>query len=215
MKKAVFLLAVSASMLTCFSQSEKFTAAMKKNLADIDSVFIKNETTKLVDIANSFERIGDAEKNQWLPYYYAAYCQLTYSFVKNDPANNDVIADKADQLLAKAEALEKSNSEISLLKAMSASVHMLVNPMQRWMVYGPKVQQFSQEAITLDPTNPRPHWFNGVSLKNTPEQFGGGCNTAKPQFEKAVTLFAAFKPASELHPNWGKQVCERDLASCK
>ncbi|HEX7904034.1 MAG TPA: hypothetical protein VF487_09165 [Chitinophagaceae bacterium] len=215
MKKVLFLLSVSLLMLAAFAQSEKYTGAMKKNIANIDSAFIKNEAAMLVDAANSFERIGDAEKTQWLPYYYAAYCQLMYSFMKNDPANNDVIGDKADQLLAKAETLEKSNSEISLLKAMSASVHMMVNPMQRWMVYGPKVQQLSQEAITLDPTNPRPYWFNGVSLKNTPEQFGGGCNTAKPQFEKAVTLFAAFKPASELHPNWGRQVCERDFASCK
>ncbi len=215
MKQFFLLMTLSLAMLTSFAQSEKYTAAMKKNLADIDSAFAKNEPANLVDIAASFERIGDAEKTQWLPYYYAAYCQITYAFMKNDPANNDALAEKADQLLAKAEALEKNNSEISLLKAMSASVHMLVNPMQRWMEYGPKIQQLAQDAQTQDPNNPRPHWFNGTSLKNTPEQFGGGCATAKPELEKAVELFSTFKPASDLHPSWGKEVCEKDLESCK
>jgi len=215
MKKTIFFLVATFLVATSFSQSEKYIAAMKKNIAEIDSALIKNDAARLVDIAASFERIGDAEKTQWLPFYYAAYCQITFSFIKNDPASNDGIADKADQLLEKAEALEKSNSEVSLLKAMSASLRMLVNPMERWMDLGPKIQNYSQDAMTQDPTNPRPYWFSGVSLKNTPEQFGGGCGTAKPQLDKAMELFGTFKPASDLHPNWGKQVCERDAAGCK
>lgn len=215
MKKIVLLMTASLVMLVSLAQSEKYIAAMKKNLAEIDSAFIKNEPGRLTDASAGFERIGDAEKTQWLPYYYAAYCQVMYAFMKNDPSGNDAIGDKADQALSKAEVLEKSNSEISLLKAMIASIRMFVNPQQRWMELGPKIQQFSQEAIKLDATNPRPHWFNGVSLKNTPEQFGGGCATAKPNLEKAMELFGAFKPATELHPNWGRQACERDLGACK
>lgn len=215
MKKIVLLMMAAFTMLTSFGQSEKYVAAMKKNLAEIDSAFIKNEPTRFTDAAAAFERIGDAEKTQWLPHYYAAYCQVMFAFVKNDPASNDAIADKADQSIAKAEALAKSNSEISLLKAMITSSRMLANPMQRWMELGPKIQQYSQDAVTQDPTNPRPHWFNGVSLKNTPEQFGGGCGSAKPLLEKGMELFNSFKPASDLHPNWGKQACETDLSGCK
>jgi hypothetical protein len=215
MKKVVLLAVAVFTMLTSFGQSEKYIAAMKKNLAEIDSAFVKNEPSRLTDAAAAFERIGDAEKTQWLPHYYAAYCQVMFAFVKNDPASNDAIADKADQSIAKAEALEKANSEISLLKAMITSSRMLANPMQRWMELGPKIQQYSQEAVAQDPTNPRPHWFSGVSLKNTPEQFGGGCGAAKPQLEKAMELYNTFKPASDLHPSWGKQVCEKDLGGCK
>ena len=215
MKRVLLLVSASLLMLSSFAQGEKYTGAMKKNLADIDSAMSKGDAARLLDISAAFERIGDAEKTQWLPYYYAAYTQIMYAFMKNDPATNDGISDKADQLLAKAEALEKNNSELSLLKAMSASTRMLVNPMQRWMEYGPKIQQYSQEALSQDPNNPRPHWFTGVSLKNTPEQFGGGCGSAKTHLQKAVDLYGTFKPASELHPNWGAQVAAKELEGCK
>jgi len=214
--KKFLLLALTALLLQpVFSQSEKYTGAMKKNIAEIDSAFRHNEMARLNDIAATFERIGDAEKTQWLPYYYAAYCQVTLAFIKNEVANNDVVADKVDQLIAKADALEKNNSELSLLKAMNTSLRMLVNPMQRWMQYGQKIQEYTQASMTQDPTNPRPHYFSGMSLKNTPEQFGGGCGTAKPILDKALELFASFKPASDLHPAWGKAVCEQEAAGCK
>lgn len=215
MKKIALLITASLVMLVSFAQNDKYNAAMKKNLSEIDSSLIKGNVDGLTALAANFERIGDAEKTQWLPYYYSTYCHVMTAFMKNDPALNDGFADKADQALAKAEAIEKNNSEISLLKAMITSVRMLANPMQRWMELGPKIQQFSQEALTQDPTNPRPHWFSGVSLKNTPEQFGGGCSTAKPELQKAMELYNSFKPASDLHPNWGRQVCEKDLADCK
>jgi len=215
MKKIILLALTAIFLQPVFSQSEKFIGAMKKNMVDIDSALSRNEVARLNDIAATFERIGDAEKNQWLPYYYAAYCQVTVAFIKNDVANNDIVADKVDQLIAKADALEKKNSELSLLKAMNTSLRMLVNPMQRWMQYGQKIQEYTQDAMTQDPSNPRPYYFSGVSLKNTPAEFGGGCGTAKPILDKGLELFAAFKPASELHPSWGKVVCEKEAAGCK
>jgi hypothetical protein len=215
MKKIILLALTALFLQPVFSQSEKFIGAMKKNMAEIDSALSRNEVARLNDIGATFERIGDAEKNQWLPYYYAAYCQVTVAFIKNEVANNDLVADKVDQLIAKADALEKKNSELSLLKAMNTSLRMLVNPMQRWMQYGQKIQEYTQDAMTQDPTNPRPYYFNGISLKNTPAEFGGGCGTAKPILDKAMELFATFKPASDLHPVWGKVVCEKEAAGCK
>ncbi len=215
MKKIILLALTALFLQPVFSQSEKFIGAMKKNMAESDSALSRNEVARLNDNAAAFERIGEAEKNQWLPYYYAAYCQVTVAFIKNDVANNDIVADKVDQLIAKADALEKKNSELSLLKAMNTSLRMLVNPMQRWMQYGQKIQEYTQDAMSQDPANPRPYYFSGVSLKNTPAEFGGGCSTAKPILDKGLELFAAFKPASELHPSWGKVVCEKEAADCK
>jgi hypothetical protein len=52
-------------------------------------------------------------------------------------------------------------------------------------------------------------------LKFTPEQFGGGCATAKPVLQSALDKYAKFVPASEIHPNWGKQRTEAMIAECK
>lgn len=215
MKKILTLAVASLLVLTSFAQSEKYTAAMKENLVLMDSAFKNSNVDAIADVSARFARIGDAEKTQWLPHYYAAFCQIMYAFMKNDPAQNDAFADKADISLTKADALAKNNSEISLLKAMSASLRMIVDPMSRYMEYGPKIQKANADAMKEDPTNPRPYWFSGTSLKNTPEQFGGGCGAAKPQLEKAIQLFETFKPASDLHPTWGKEVTQKDLAECK
>lgn len=195
-----------------FAQSEKFTNAMLSNLQRFDSVKTADDVLAL---SAAFERIAEAEKNQWLPYYYAGLSQVTYAFMKNDLANGDVYADKAEKLALKADELEANNSEISCLKSMIASLRLMVNPQQRWQQYGPISQQELDKAKAQDSTNPRPYYLQGQGLRFTPEQFGGGCNAAKPLFEQALKKFETFKPASNMHPNWGKSRTEELMAGCK
>ena len=66
MKKTILLAFAALLLQPVFSQSEKYIGAMKKNIGEIDSAFVQNEATRLNDIAATFERIGDAEKTQWL-----------------------------------------------------------------------------------------------------------------------------------------------------
>jgi hypothetical protein len=135
--------------------------------------------------------------------------------MEKDKSKIDAIADKATELINKADALQPNNSEISCIKSMIASSHMMVDPMTRFMEYGPESQSHLDAAMQQDPTNPRPEYLKGQGLKYTPEQFGGGCATAKPVLQSSLTKFNAFKPASELHPNWGKQRVELLISECK
>lgn len=196
-----------------FAQSEKFTTAMKKNLAALDSSF--KSPPNLLIVANNFERIASAEKSQWLPYYYAAFCQVNYGFIQQDKSKTDGYADKAAELIAKADSLSPNNSEISCIKSMIASCHMMVDPAQRWMEYGKESSSNLEAAISQDPNNPRPYYLKGQGLRYTPEQFGGGCKTAKPELQSALDKYAVFKPSSELAPDWGRQRTEMLLNECK
>lgn len=209
---SIFTIALFATLGT-FAQSEKYTAAMKKNLAAMDTAF--NSPASLISLANSFERIATTEKNQWLPYYYAAFLQVNAGIIDQDKSKADAIADKATALLNVADSLSPNNSEISCVKSVIASCHMLVNPQERWMQYGQESATQLETAIQQDPTNPRPNFLKGQGLKYTPEQFGGGCATAKPELETALQKFNAFKPASDIAPNWGKQIVEQLLSDCK
>jgi hypothetical protein len=213
MKKLFLLAAVSFLVTGAFAQSDKYVANMKSNIAAIDSSF-KNPAN-LLDLANKFERIATAEKTQWLAYYYAALCQVNYTYMEQDKSRIDAIADKASELIDKADALQPNNSEISCIKSMIASAHMMVNPMQRFMEYGPEAQSFIDAAMQQDPTNPRPEYLKGQGLKYTPEQFGGGCATAKPVLQSSLDKFNKFKTASDIHPNWGKQRVELLIGECK
>jgi hypothetical protein len=195
-----------------FAQSEKFTKAMTTAIAQWDSAKTADD---MLSISATFERIADAEKTQWLPYYYASLSQVIYAFMKNDMASNDAFAGKAETLLTKADGMQPNNSEVSCVKSMIATLRMLVNPQQRWQQYGAVIQQELDNAKKQDPANPRPYYLQGQNLRNTPEQFGGGCNSAKPLLEEAIKKYETFKPASDIAPGWGKSQTEKVLATCK
>ena len=213
MKKFLILAVLFISAMAANAQSEKFTAAMKENIAAIENAF-KNPAD-LLAIANKFERIAAAEKNQWLPYYYAAYCQVNYAFLSQDKSKTDAIADKANELITEADKLQPNNSEVSCIKSMIASAHLMVDPMNRYMEYGPESQKNLEAAMQQDPTNPRPELLIGQGLKYTPEQFGGGCKAALEKLEAAKIKFEAFKPVSGIHPNWGSEYNQMMIDECK
>jgi hypothetical protein len=210
MKKTILSATIICLCITAFAQSDKYAGAMKKNISMLDSAMQKGNAKEL---ANNFERIGDAEKSQWLPYYYAAYCNVISTYTEKDKTKNDAIADKAEELIIKAEGLAgKENSEIAVIKSMIASAHMMVDPQSRYMQYGATSASNIEKAKALDPSNPRPVYLEGQAKLYTPEAFGGGKDVAKPLFEKALAMFDAFKPASELHPTWGKSATQYFLA---
>lgn len=213
MKKVLLSALVLFITIVATAQSEKYTAALKKNMAAMDSSFAN--PPNLLVVSNNFERIAVAEKNQWLPYYYAAFCQLNYAFIQTDKDKTDGFADKAASLIAVADSLSPKNSEISCLKSMVASAHMIVNPQQRWQQYGQESSAQLEAAIQQDSANPRPYFLQGQSLKYTPEQFGGGCKKAMPVFQKALDKYDSFKPASDISPTWGKDYVVKLMADCK
>lgn len=122
MKKILyFLILCSITIPALAQQNDKYTAAMQKNLSGLDSAF-KNPEAMLA-LANSFNRIGEAEKTQWLPYYYAAFCQVNYGYMQLEKNKDlvDDIAAKATEYLNKADAMNAKNSEISCVKSMIAT----------------------------------------------------------------------------------------------
>lgn len=202
MKKLVLFSAIICFTGVTFAQGDKYTNAMKTNIALLDSMRARGNYAEL---ANNFERIGDAEKTQWLPYYYAAYCTVTPAYSGNDVSQKDALADKAQQLIDKAEAiLGKENSETDVIKSMIASAHMTVNPQARYMTFGPIYAGYIAKSKSLDSTNPRPLLIEAEGKFYTPREYGGGPDAAKQYFDKSSALYEKFQPESELSPNWGK-----------
>jgi hypothetical protein len=210
MKKVLLSFSVLLTTIASFSQSDKFQKGMEKTMTMLDSAKAGEQFTA---VAAAFERIGDAEKSQWLPYYYAAFANIMKGF-NDQKVNKDEVATKAEELIAKAEALEPKNSEIYVLKNMASTLHMLVDPQTRWQQYGPKSSEALAMAKQIDPNNPRAYLMEGQGIFGTPVQFGGGKDKAKPIFEKSVALFEAQKPASPFYPRWGKSSAQAMLARC-
>jgi hypothetical protein len=217
MKKVLFSLSLLVSFtFVAVAQSAKYRGTMQEKIAAVDSV---RSEQGLLDLSAAFERIGDAEKTQWLPYYYAALAQVNSAYMTGMQNMNakkvDPVADKAEALLQKAEALEKNNSEIFIVKKMIASLRMMGDPMNRFMTYGPLAAEALQTARTLNPTNPRAFLLEGQDKFFTPEQYGGSKPEAKRLFEEALKKYETFQPASPLDPVWGKKTAQYFLSQIK
>ncbi|MGH2564482.1 MAG: hypothetical protein ACRDE5_08215 [Ginsengibacter sp.] len=167
MKKIVLFVTIIFFANITFAQSDKYVSAMKSNIALLDSMFGQGNS---IELANNFERIGDAEKTQWLPYYYAAYCTIMQAYMEKDNSKKDGIADKSQTLIDKAEGiLGKENSETDVIKAMIATSHMTVDPATRYMTYGTQISDFTQKSESLDSTNPRPVLLQAENTFYTPK----------------------------------------------
>jgi hypothetical protein len=219
MKKFISLLFFfSFIYITGKTQSEKYIKVMQEKVSLI-------EQTRTVEgwqeLSNSFERIGEAEKDQWLPFYYAALGRV---MMGNMMANGqtggfadktDPEADKSEQLLAKAEALTKENSEIWCVKKMIATLRMMADPMTRFQTFGMAATAALQKAKQLDAQNPRIYLLEGQDKFFTPEQFGGSKTEAKALFEESMKKQETFKPASAIHPGWGLSQAKYFYEQCK
>jgi hypothetical protein len=191
------------------AQSDKYADAMKKNLTMFDSAKTPQDFQV---VANTFERIGDAEKTQWLPYYYAGLA-LTTGAWGDAKLDKDANSGRVNALCDKAEAIEK-NAEIYTIRNMAATQQMMVDPQTRWQTYGQQASSFLAKAKQLDPNNPRIYYLEGQSIFNTPVAFGGGKANAKPIFEKAIDLYKKEQP-KPLYPHWGQDQSEIMLAKCQ
>lgn len=205
------LVIISMFFFGMVAAQSKYEGAMAKGLEQLQAVKTAEDMSM---VAAFFERVGDAEKDKWLPYYYAAYANHLTGWM-NPKADKDKVAEKSKDLIAKAEVLEQNNSEIFCLRQMVAIQQMTVDPMARWQTYGAEASNALENATRADPNNPRIYYLNGQTLMNTPEAFGGGKAVAKKLFEKAVELYKTFTPASSFHPGWGKEDAEKLLAACQ
>jgi len=207
--KQILLFLLVFAVSAGHAQSQKYIDAMEKNFKLFDSA---KTTADYQAVANNFERIGEAEKTQWLPYYYAGLALATSGW--NDPKiDKDANSTRINTLCDKAAALD-NNSEIFALRNMSATQQMMVDPSTRWQTYGMEAAKDIEEGLKLNPDNPRLYYLRGESIFNTPLAFGGGKERAKPVFEKALELFKTDKP-KPMWPNWGKERTEEQLAKCQ
>ena len=208
MKKLCVVLSI---FLLGNANAQKFEAAMEKGMIQFKDAKSPEE---MLATSAFFERIADAEKDKWLPYYYAAQTQILAAWM-NPTSDKDKVAEKANSLILKAELISANNSEIYCLKQMTAVLQLTVDAMSRWQTYGALASEAIAKAKEADSSNPRPYVLEGQYLMNVPEAFGGGKAVAKKILEKSLTLLENFKPASPFHPNWGKEQATTALAACQ
>ena len=115
MKKIFSLITTFAIVINLSAQNDKMIKAMTGPVTALDSIRTVEGWTAA---ANQFQRIADAEKTEWLPYYYAALSNVMSGLMTggNQGDKTDPLADKAEALINKADELKKDNAEIWIVK---------------------------------------------------------------------------------------------------
>ena len=209
-----FILAFCLFALTAQAQTpnDKFVKAMEKALSGMDTL---KTAEQWQTASNNFERIAQKEPKEWLAAYYVAFSQTMIFNMGKDPSKNEALVKKADEYITKADTLSPNNSEIYVLKSMVSGLYIRLNPMVNGMKYGPVASMQLEKAKLLDAENPRIYMQQGITAYFTPAQWGGDKEKGKALMETAAAKFETFKPASSIHPNWGKKTNEMFLEMAK
>ena len=211
MKKLLFAMCLMTGIIA-FSQTA-YDKVMNEKIASIEKHQTADEFTAL---ANDFKRIGDKEKTQWLPYYYAAFSTIQkgrMAMREGKVADLDPIAADAQKSLDLAMDLSKDNAENLILQKMIHGLKMMVDPQARFMSEGMLAADALSKAEKIDAGNPRITLMKAEDTYFTPEQFGGSKARGLELFQKSLDQFKIYKTKSALDPSWGKGEAEYFLAN--
>lgn len=182
----------------------------------MEKAFALWQENKTEDAVNLFERIASAEKENWLPSYYAAQVLIIDGFSKlQDAKKLDAQLLRAQDFINNATTISKDNPEILVMQAMKHTVYVASDGAKYGMVLAPKVSQLYEKAYKLDAKNPRVTLNRAEWNIGSAKYFGQDTKPFCKEFDKALELFVNFKPESKFHPNWGKERIEEMIASCK
>lgn len=189
-----------------------YQADMLAAISDMDKAM---STQALRDAAGRFDIIARQAPSEWLPPYYASYCFTVMAFMtKRDLALKDTYLISAQYHLDQTAKIDSNNVEVAVLQAYIYQMKVDVNPANRLEQYGTLAALSLEEAISIDPENPRIYYLKAQNFFFAPEYAGGGLGKACPIAQVAASKYTKHNTPSPLHPKWGaamtnymQQVC--------
>lgn len=172
-------------------------------------------SNKPVEASNMFERIAHAEPDNWLPPYYAAQINIVNSFGEKDEEKLTAQLKKAQGLINDATAISKNNPEILVLQALLYTAWVAHDGATYGMTLSPKVVALYEQAEKIAPENPRVVYCKAEWGIGGAKYFGQDTSPFCKDLERALDLFAKFKPETAFSPNWGEDRTRMLLEACK
>lgn len=201
-----------AGVIVCnlAAQVNHYDSSMKSDL-----LLLKNATSSasFMAVAQKFETLALEAKSAWEPYYYAALARIEAGRLGRDE-DKDAVADKVDALLMGGETIQK-NSELYTLHYFNEILRLLVDPGQRWAKSSGVLDHYFQQAIDLNPNNPRIYFLKAKLVLQLPADKNGGKENALPLVQRSVELFERYEPDRLFEPSWGGAEARKVLEECK
>jgi hypothetical protein len=207
MKKSIlFSLAVLLLYFSAPAQQTTGNNALQSAVTKLD------QAQKVKDyeaLEKEFIKIAVAQPKNWLPEYYAAYCNARIGFLLQDDGESiEPYSNRGEDEAKKAEALldkttqKKELSELYTVMSMVNQTKVFINPMSYGPKNGPVAQQLLNQAKQLNPDNPRAIYLAAWFKYNTPKMWGGNKDLAKELANQSLKLLA--NDDTGVNPHWGK-----------
>lgn len=205
--KSIICIAILLYSGTVFSQAD-YEKGMNK-------AFELWESGKMDEAQNVFERIANAEQDEWLPHYYIAQINSSKSWNEKDATILKAQLEKAQEHLNAAMSISKDNPELIVMQATVYTNWVAFDGMTYGMKYSGKISELYNKASQLDPSNPRVTLSKAEWNIGSARYFGQDTEPFCKALEKSLELFETYVVESEFHPNWGKERAEEILKDCK
>lgn len=161
------------------------------------------------------ERIASVEKTNWLPNYYIAFINTSQAFVEKDKVKMEALLESAQNAQDICNELALEHPEVLVMQAMIHTAWIVYDPMTNGQKLSGDVMYILNKAYKLAPENPRVVFQKASFEIGMAQYFGQDIEPMCAQIEKAIELFATFKPESAWHPNWGLERAQAELKKCK
>lgn len=204
--KNLFIVICLLTSLTLVGQ-DQYTKGMEKAFG----LWGENKSTEAVAL---FERIAQAEKENWLPSYYAANVLIVSSFATKDKAIVNEMLEKAATHIATAHERSPDNSEVTTMEGLLYTGYVAMDPATYGMMYSMKIIELHQKAVELDDNNPRAH-ANLIDYEiGSAKFFNQELEPFCKRLEKVIPMFDNQKKDYPFAPSYGKERAEASMKQC-
>ncbi len=206
MKKILLLLTL------VFAASVSAQTDYEKGMTKAFELWKNQKNTEAIQL---FERIATAEKDNWLPPFYAATVQIISAFREKDETVLTAKLNKAKEYLDTANAISKNNPEIMITYALLNTAYIAFDGQKYGMTLSGKNVAIYNKALAIAPNNPR------VVLSKAEWDMGGAKFFGQPiepfckDVKKAIELFKEEKQTTKFYPYNGLERAEKILENCE
>jgi hypothetical protein len=170
---------------------------------------------KNTEASDMFERIASAEPSSWLPNYYVALVNTSLAFTTQDKDQINLLLTKSQNALDVEMAKNQNNAELYVMQALINTAWIVFDPMTNGMKLSPVNMELYAKAEAIAPENPRVVFSKADFLIGGAKWTGIDTKPLCVQIEKAIGLFATFKPETAFSPRWGLDRALESQKSCK
>ncbi|SDB23011.1 hypothetical protein SAMN03097699_0201 [Flavobacteriaceae bacterium MAR_2010_188] len=206
MKHLIFLVMLATTIATNAQNNYETTVGSALELMQ------KGEMLKAEGI---FERVSQAETDQWLPHYYVAHINNLLSWGEQDQQQLKSKLDKAQSEIEKAMAISPNNPELLVMQAQILTNWVSHDGQTYGMMYSAKINELYGKAAQIAPNNPRVVYCKAQWDMGSAKYFGKDVTPYCDQINTSLELFANFKPESSISPNWGEEQANQLSKQCK